>query len=390
MVRWLQPPSPPVAAVSHRQAHPTCLFIETVWQPPPREIAWPSGGRILFPSGEENAHSKPVKFASSLLILLSVFSIPARAGVSGHLTYTENPTSITIDRCYPYAQGELTVPATINGKPVTEFKAEAFSQCGLLTTVDIKSPVTTIGYGMFATCWSMRKIKLPPTVTRIEESAFFYCEKLTDITIPDKVTFIGLMAFGNTALKNVVLPSGLKTLEDRAFSTCPSLRKVTFLGKAPVTGDNLFEQSTRDLVVFFHEGKNGFTTPEWKGAVCRKLSPEIAIYEPKKTSLTDGTATKDFGRAKAGSLGGNKTFIISNNGNLALDRINVSLTGKQARNFILTPPSQTTIEPGGAARFTISFKPRATGTQRAVVRIKSTDMDESSFEINLTGIGTAK
>lgn len=352
----------------------------------------------------------PVKFIRALLITLLASCLVARAQVSEDLYYQEYNASVTITGCSQLATGPITIPATINGKPVTELRNYAFSMCNRLTSVDIQAPITTIGpqtfYSCsklqniklpstltsigseaFYSCWSLTSVTLPDKLTSIGSEAFFYCEKLANVTFPGKVSFIGSRAFAYCALRSLVLPASLKTMGDQAFLTCQDLKKATFLGNAPGPGNGYFNEAAPGFTIYFHEGKSGFSTPEWRGFPCRRLSPEITILQPEKTSLVDGVSNRDFGRVKTGKTSGTKTFTIRNTGKLPLTGIKVSLTGEHVGHFTLTAPKQTIIEPGADAKFKIIFKPRAAGKRKAVVRIKSNDRSEPSFEIGLTGTG---
>ncbi len=61
------------------------------------------------------------------------------------------------------------------------------------------------------------ELKLPIGLKKIGASAFNFCENLSILTIPESVEEIGAWAFCNTALKCVVLPSGLKKIGEYAF-----------------------------------------------------------------------------------------------------------------------------------------------------------------------------
>ena len=58
-------------------------------------------------------------------------------------------------------------------------------------------------------------------VSRIESNAFSYCRSLTSINIPSSVTSIGWSAFsGCRSLTSINIPSSVTSIEDYAFANC--------------------------------------------------------------------------------------------------------------------------------------------------------------------------
>lgn len=70
-----------------------------------------------------------------------------------------------------------------------------------LTSYEIDKDITSIGRMAFAES-GLKKIEIPTGVNKIEYGAFLGCEALTDVTIPDTVASIGTKAFERTAWLN--------------------------------------------------------------------------------------------------------------------------------------------------------------------------------------------
>ena len=114
-----------------------------------------------------------------------------------NLKYEIKDGTVSITGCDKKASGELTIPATIEGKTVTRIGDEALRNCSSLTSITIPDGVIGIEVWAFANCSSLTSITIPDSVTSIGEGAFSECTSLTNITIPDSVTTIENFAFLN-------------------------------------------------------------------------------------------------------------------------------------------------------------------------------------------------
>ena len=119
---------------------------------------------------------------------------------------------------------KLTIPSSIDGKPVTSIGEEAFVYCDNLTSVTIPNSVEVIGDDAFKQCRNLKTLIIPEGVKRIGEKAFFDCNKLTKITIPNSVTNIEDYAFDNCSnLKSITILSSETDIGKWAFRDCDEL-----------------------------------------------------------------------------------------------------------------------------------------------------------------------
>lgn len=114
--------------------------------------------------------------------------------------------------------------------------------------------------------------------------------------------------------------------------------------------------------------------------------PEIVAREPYGPELVTGV-TNGFGSVSVGLLH-SKTFVVKNTGNEPLRNIAVTLAG--SGTFTKTNIGVTSLAPGAQAKFSVTFKPTATGKKAATLVIASNDADESQITVYLTGTGVSK
>ena len=97
-------------------------------------------------------------------------------------------------------EGELIIPAEIEGYRVVGISSWAFRNCQQLTSVSIPVGITYIGESAFRTCYALASANIPEGVTTIGSHAFFDC-KLNFIDLPSTLTEMGDRAFRNTDVK---------------------------------------------------------------------------------------------------------------------------------------------------------------------------------------------
>lgn len=157
----------------------------------------------------------------------SLLGLAAPVALNAQFTYTTDNGTITITG-YTGPGGEVSIPDTIDGLPVTSIGDKAFCEYASLTSVQIPNSVTSIGGGAFAGCTSLSSIAIPSSVTNIGAGAFDGCTSLASATIPDGVTSIWNCTFAFcTNLASVTIGHSVTNIDFYAFSCCSSLTTVT-------------------------------------------------------------------------------------------------------------------------------------------------------------------
>lgn len=161
------------------------------------------------------------------------------------------------------SDGEVSIPAEIDGVPVVGIGAyafygkyrlervkipdtvtyigyEAFAGCGDLTKVIMGNSVDSMGEQVFRNCQSLTSVELSEALTEIPYGAFASCSSLTEVELPESVTSIYGYAFYNcSSLQNVVIPESVTAIYAQAFYCCP-LTSVELLNPEISVGDSAF------------------------------------------------------------------------------------------------------------------------------------------------------
>lgn len=243
-------------------------------------------------------------FGVLLCICIALLPMETQAATEGYFTYTVSDGKATITDCDTSISGDLTIPSTLGGYPVTAIGGSAFFQCNDLTSITIPASVTNIPAGVFResekvtgiwveknnahyasdsrgvlyskdmtqviaaprkltgsytvadgvteigrfaffNCGSLTDVTIPDGVTKIDDLAFCHCTALTAVNIPDAVTYIGSSAFGYCgSLQSIVIPDGITTINDSTFQECKSLKTATIPDSVTEIGFEAFMDCT--------------------------------------------------------------------------------------------------------------------------------------------------
>ena len=168
--------------------------------------------------------------------------------------------SFTVVEIAPYAfEGCSKLEEVIIPNSVTTIRELAFCDCEKLATVNIPSSVTTIGERAFKFCVNLTRVYIPKRVTEIAAEAFYFCKSLATVDIPNSVTTIQKMAFYGCGLKEVTIPSSVKTIGDGAFSYCNQLTefKVDEENASYSEDGGVLFTKNRDTIVSYPGGRKG-------------------------------------------------------------------------------------------------------------------------------------
>jgi len=230
------------------------------------------GEVVLAPvAGVEEEETAPVEDAPMLLAAPAAENTPTPVPEE-MLTFDTNKGAITgIDKTWLAANKDqplsVTIPAEINGTPVTSIGSYAFLYKKQLISVDLsQAAITEIGSSAFNGCGLLEEVTFPNTLTKIGDLAFNGCKSLKEVTFPDTLQTIGYQAFNsNEKLTSVDLSNTtVTTLGKLTFSKCTALREVILPSNLTELGSSVFTDCSHIESIRLKDSPKGvvFALPE--------------------------------------------------------------------------------------------------------------------------------
>lgn len=175
------------------------------------------------------------------------------------------------------ARGDIVIPDTYRGKPVTSIAKRAFTNKAALTSVVLGKNIKTINEQAFSRCSFLTSVVLNDGLEVIGEKAFQECRTLfgnseeEGLVIPDSVTTIGANAFTNCrALQSVSVGKNVLAINDEAFADCHAMKTLVLGDGVQTIGKSAFNNCKELTAVTF--GKNLVSIGDAAFYLCAKLA----------------------------------------------------------------------------------------------------------------------
>ena len=148
----------------------------------------------------------------------------------------------------------VTIPASVEGTPVTAVASACFKGMTGLKKVEITDGVVKLGDEVFSGCTALAEVIIPGSVGAIGHSAFldtpwlaaktsnpaakwlivgdgvllkYFGTGALGIKVPDTVKYISDAFRGNTKLQKITVQGGCKVIGEYAFADCPKLHEIS-------------------------------------------------------------------------------------------------------------------------------------------------------------------
>ena len=158
--------------------------------------------------------------------------------------YKTSSQSVTLQKYFGADETVVTVPAIVEGLPVTAIDEKCFEGHGEIEQIILPDTVSTIGYRAFYGCTKLAEINFPSAIKKIGGWAFAHCG-LTEVSLPESVNSLDYGAFySNLNLTTAVLPVGVASLGENTFRGCVRLKSVTISAPDPEIDINAFDQNS--------------------------------------------------------------------------------------------------------------------------------------------------
>jgi hypothetical protein len=167
--------------------------------------------------------------------------LAASAIASAQLRYATNADgmSVTVTGYSGAEPSQIVIPDNFNGLPVSGIGYEAFADFSKLESVIIPDSVTSLGMAAFENS-GVTNIVFPSSITNIPSYTLGDCDSLASVYIPDSVVSIGYEAFAASGLNSLTIPGSATNIGEAAVTDCATLTNLIISYGVPYISSQMF------------------------------------------------------------------------------------------------------------------------------------------------------
>ena len=230
----------------------------------------------------------------------------------------------------------VSVPATFNGKAVTQLSSDAFYGNKLITSVSLPASINSISPFALASCAKLAKIEIDAanpiyraeancilkgdtlvtacigsdfsalSFTEVGEHAM-YGLAMASIVLPASVKTIGRYAFAFASATSITLPEGVEEIKEAAFYFCQKVKTLSLPASLKKFATDSFAFMTALESITVAEGNAAFASKQ--NCLIRLSDKTLVLGCAKSTIPSDGSVTKIGSAAFAGAVALEKVTI---------------------------------------------------------------------------------
>ena len=223
------------------------------------------------------------------------------------LLYTLEDGTYSVRAGKYYDEKYITIPATYNGKPVTEIDENAFQNKNV-QIVSIPNTIEKISNNAFNGCDDLTKVEYysannnsralatNSSMETIGDYAFYNCTKLEDIQLSNSLTYLGKYAFANClSLNEITIPNTLENILEGTFKNAfnSNVESISIPKEVEFIGKDAFDCNIENVLV---DERNSIPT-NWDTDWCGNSSEIEVLWSIPLTFNYEG-ATANIGATK--------------------------------------------------------------------------------------------
>lgn len=198
---------------------------------------------------------------------------------SGYYTYTVDENGYaTITDCDESISGDVVIPSTLEGHPVTSIGSHAFYDCGSLTSITIPDSVTSIGSHAFDVCNSLEDVYYTGDIAGWCAIDFFDSSS-------NPIYYAENLYINGVLIKELVIPDSVTNIGDNAFHNCDSLKIATIGKNVTQIGNYAFCNCTNTKIACYAN------STAHRFAIDNDIEVELLQNEYKVSWIVEGDAT---------------------------------------------------------------------------------------------------